>query len=170
MYIKYMLGVFLLQWDYLGEKAAWVQIHDTQQFILFYMMIGLTHDDRSYASWETGIMLHLMYMMQNPYSNSSSIQLPISHLLHLDCHPLFSFSLPLLPCESGYGIEEISRLAEAGNFSVREKGKCISMHCTFGCDQINDVAIHCGTAIILIIQISNSNRIVYSMHNLYSIL
>ena len=30
-----------------GEKAAWVhQAHDTEQLNLFYMMIGLTHDEK----------------------------------------------------------------------------------------------------------------------------
>ena len=50
MYMKYMMGVFLLpQIDYVfGEKAAWVyQGHDTEQLNLFYMMIGLTHEKQA---------------------------------------------------------------------------------------------------------------------------
>ena len=38
-----------------GEKAAWVhQAHDTEQFNLFYMMVGLTHHDKQTScSWCT---------------------------------------------------------------------------------------------------------------------
>ena len=47
MYIKYMMGVFLLQGYYFGEKAAWVhQAHDTEQLNLFYMIIDLPHHEK----------------------------------------------------------------------------------------------------------------------------
>ena len=47
MYIKYMMGVFFVAIVLFGEKAAWGhQAHDTDQFNLFYMMIGLTHHEK----------------------------------------------------------------------------------------------------------------------------
>ena len=52
MYIKYMMGVFLLQWDYsFVEKTAWVDhAHDTEQLPLFYMIVTNIEKQASCAS------------------------------------------------------------------------------------------------------------------------